>query len=434
MDIFIIIILLIAGIILGIALTMYFSRKKNAIPIDAVEVIDLPNESNIAEIKSEELLIGNPVSPDITIRRLEPNALIKTEDIPLNIGLKAGIGSLLQQAPNLLSSSSNIVTHSFQLVFKPEVMQGLQNNTYNIMHALEGGLRAKAIDGSGKIVGDGRIIETSAINPATTALAVWQVLAIITAQKFLSDINKKLAQISETVESLRDFLENERYGKLMGNLNYLRHLYNTMSSYNLKEREINIYAQKIEDIELECDQIMKSLQISLEIPINQLRSADLDGVGLKDHLQFAKDKISLFENNLKPYLMAMYIRVAAAQTKCALPMEKISSMQRIEELKHAMKDVERIQDNFSTTVNDKIPELKGFWSFDETDIECQNDLQDHFNSKHINIKNLVLEMKETITKTNQNLTSYDEENCKPLSLIVYTDDNGEIQEIKKLTE
>jgi len=433
MEIFIIIILFIVGIILGIVFTKYFAHKKDTVPVDSVEVIDITNNNSIVETKTEELIIGNPVNPDITIKRFEPNALVKTDDIPLNIGIKAGIGSLLQQAPNLISSSSNLVTNSFQLVFKPEVMQGLQNGTYNLMKAVEGGIRPIATEG-GKVVGHARIIETTSINPATAALAVWQVLAIITAQKFLSDINKKLAQISDTVESLKDFLENERYGKLMGNLNYLRHLYNIMSGYNLKEREINIYAQKIEDIELECDQIMKSLQIGLEKPVNQLKSTNLSGVGLKEHLQYAKDKISLFENNLKPYLMAMYTRVAAAQIKCALPMEKISSMQRIKELKHAMQDVERIQDDFYSTVNDKIPELRGTWSFDETDKECQKELKEYFFQVHININNLILEMNDTITKTSQNLITYDNENYKPLTLIVNTDDNGEIQEIKKLTE
>lgn len=433
MDIFIIIILFVVGIILGIVFTKYFARKKNTIPVDSVEVIDTTNENSIVETKTEELIIGNPVNPDITIKRFEPNALVKTEDIPLNIGIKAGIGSLLQQAPNLISSSSNIVTNSFQLVFKPEVMQGLQNGTYNLMKAVEGGIRPIATEG-GKVVGHARIIETTSINPATAALAVWQILAIITAQKFLSDINKKLEKISENVELLKDFLENERYGKLMGNLNYLRHLYNTMSGYNLKEREINIYAQKIEDIELECDQIMKSLSLNLPNILKKANSLEMNGMGLKERVENAKNRILEYENNLKPYLMAMYVRAAAAKIKCALPIEKISAQNRILELNNTAQEIITMNRNFDNTIRNKTHYIGSFWSAPQTNEEYKTTLTEFLNKSSNYNEELTMEIKKVLDETEESMLIYNKESDKPLSLVVKLAENGEVQEIKKLTE
>lgn len=429
-----IIALIVFGIILGIVLTKYYTQKKNTLSLEGTEVIDSTQDDSLVDIQTEELIIGDPVNPDIKIMRFEPDSLMKTEDIPLNIGLKAGIGSLLQQAPNLLSSSSNIVTNSFQLVFKPEVMQGLQNHTYNFMHALEGGIRAKAIDSSGKIVGDGRIIETSTINPATTALAVWQVLAIITAQKFLSDINKKLSKISETVESLKDFLENERYGKLMGNLNYLRHLYDTISSYNLKEREINIYAQKIEDIELECDQIMKSLELKFPYILSQAKSINMKGMGLKERSENAKNLISKHETSLKPYLMAMYVRIAAAKIMCSLPIEKISAQNRLKELDKSILKIVEMNNDFDNNIRKKIPDIGSFWSSPQTNDEYKNELTKILDGSYKNIDELTNEMKCVLHDTQKNLLLYNNEATMQLSLIVNTDANGEIQEIKRLIE
>jgi len=44
-------------------------------------------------------------------------------------------------------------------------------------------------------------------------MAVWQVLAIVTAQAFLIDINKQLVIINKEIEGIKNFLEHQQYAK-----------------------------------------------------------------------------------------------------------------------------------------------------------------------------------------------------------------------------
>jgi len=60
------------------------------------------------------------------------------------------------------------------------------------MESLDGGIRAIAVDGKNVIQGAGSLNLATGIKLTASVMAVWQVLAIVTAQAFLIDINKQL--------------------------------------------------------------------------------------------------------------------------------------------------------------------------------------------------------------------------------------------------
>lgn len=68
-------------------------------------------------------------------------------------------------------------------------------------------VRAMAVDSSGKIVAHGTLVSAAALNPAAAALAVWQVMAMVTAQHYLHDIQQRLARIETGISDIKQWLE-----------------------------------------------------------------------------------------------------------------------------------------------------------------------------------------------------------------------------------
>src|SRR5439155_1734836 len=114
---------------------------------------------------------------------------------------------------------------------------------------------------------------------------VWQVMAIVTQQKFLADIDRRLAAIERGVAAVQEWLEDDRKGKVIGNLNYLRQIAAVLMDHRLTMVDTLTYNQQIEQIERECDQIMGAIAPSLGIPSEEFNSLKLDGVGLEKHFE-----------------------------------------------------------------------------------------------------------------------------------------------------
>lgn len=113
-------------------------------------------------------------------------------------------------------------------------------------NSVPGGMRAVAVAADGTIVASGTLV--SAANPALVALLAWQVLAVITAQKFLSDINNRLANIEREISSIKQMLDDQTRGRLLGAMDYLRsHAHER--SRNETERAFRDRDHELEDID-----------------------------------------------------------------------------------------------------------------------------------------------------------------------------------------
>lgn len=388
--------------------------------------------SPLSNVPPTKLIIGDNTKPLIEITRLNPSQKMKYEDVILNDSLKTGFAALMQQAPNLAMNVANITSSKYLVQFSAEVSQGLSNGSLSLMKSLEGGVKAVAIDGSGKIVELGKINQVSGLNPATAALAVWQVLAIITAQKYLSDINKKLAKIQADIEYIKQYLEDQRLGAIYGNFNYLKQIATSIGSNTITELDYSTFNNQIEHIERECSQIMEALELSLNDPLEKIKAQKFDGVGLCDNFSAAKQYISDFENNARPYLTAMYVRTVAARVKCALPVDRKIAELRIEELQDKVERQKQHFSKFEKEVKKRIPDLKGFFSFDETDKEYQKELRKCLKSSLDTVNETTAEITESMVSTKIIVKKQMEEFQKPIQLEVKLKENGDIDTIKKI--
>lgn len=380
-----------------------------------------------------KLIIGDNNKPLIEITRFQSSQAIKFEDVILNDDLKASFASFMLQAPSMAMNVANMASSKYLVQFSAEVSQGLANGSLRYMKSFEGGVKAVAVNSSGKIVELGRINQVSGLNPATAGLAVWQVMAVITAQKYLSDINKKLAKLESGIEYIKNYLKDERLGKLYGNFNYLRQIANSVRNQTITEIDYNTFNNQLEHIERESLQIMEALELQLNDPLKNIKVQKFDGRGVEDHFNAAKQYIKDFENNACPYLTAMYVRTVAARVKCALPVDRKIAELRVDELKQKVEKQRQYLNNFDKEVRRRIPSLRGAFSFDDTDKEYQNKLRTCLDSSLNTVKETVDEIEESISSTKEIVKKQMEEFQKPLQLEVTLKENGDIDNIKKIT-
>lgn len=172
--------------------------------------------------------------------------------LPLQVPseIKDGLGRLLQHVPRAAVSGAEAglaFANTYVVTFQPNTMLRLATGALEMMPARGGGLRAIA-RGSG-IVEHGRLFSVTSI---TMTCAVWQVLAIITAQKFLGDINQRLRSIETKLERIEKWLQHDRYGALKADLAYIEDILSVMLTGQLQPADIPIFRAELESIEREC--------------------------------------------------------------------------------------------------------------------------------------------------------------------------------------
>ena len=142
---------------------------------------------------------------------------------------------------------------------------------------IRSGLRASAISADKVVRGNATLVSATGINIAAAGIAVWQLLAFVTAQKYLLDINRRLDAIENGIRSIKELMDNERLGKLLGNLKYLHTRASNLFDQDLTESQVTVYVSQFEQIDRECLQIMESLRLQLESETASFAAQPLKG-------------------------------------------------------------------------------------------------------------------------------------------------------------
>jgi len=135
----------------------------------------------------------------------------------------------------------------FRVRFKPEVERGLRNGTYTLMSRSNGGHQLTAIDSldKSKIISNGWVENVHAERLIALSTIVWQAMSIVTAQKFLSDINNTLKDIKTLIDDLKSLHYSDIYGKLNGWQQYIKQSAERLAG-NINETERQAIATQLE--------------------------------------------------------------------------------------------------------------------------------------------------------------------------------------------
>lgn len=121
------------------------------------------------------------------------------------------------------------------------------------------GLRAIVQGSDGKILENARLFEADRLHAIANSGVLFNMLSTVVAQKHLADINEKLGEIQESVEEIKEFLNNDRKSKIYGMLEYIKFLILLIQQgKSLPEQEKYSLAKKYPDFlgilkHLECD-------------------------------------------------------------------------------------------------------------------------------------------------------------------------------------
>lgn len=420
------------GFVLGY---LYKKRKKENVSKNTDSNSNFKNIPTNYQLDSEEIIFGDITNPDIVINPINSDQkLTLYEEISIPSNVKAGFQSLLHQAPNLASSALQLSRNVYEVIFSPQVMEGLNNGSMRLMQTVTG---PKSIAmGKKGILEQGNIISGPGANPAMIALAVWQVLSIVTAQKFLSDINENLKKIENNIASIKSFLEKDRTHKIVGNIKYLSDIANTLQNKELNESDVITYSNQIENIERECLYIHQSLNSDLEIAAKKFEEVQFKigmfGPSLEKSYEIASQSISEFHNYSRTIYMSIYLRTIAAQLKNSLPVDRSISQIRLNTIKDDIKELLSKTSEFERKVHNKIPTLKSKLRFKETDKAYRKNLKDLNKTTHTDLYKLNKEVDDIHQSMESRIKDTLNDTSKPYKLMVETDKNKNILSFKKL--
>jgi len=379
------------------------------------------------------VVIGNPSHPIVKLFLADGTVTRNAgDDLPVGQGLIDGLQPLLAQAPTLVKNAVHAMGTSIVMRFAPEAAKGLSDGSLTLMRSLEGGFRATAVDSGNKIVAQGSLKIVSNANPAFLAIAVWQVLAIITAQKYLSDINKKLSRINTAVEDIKEWLENDRWSRLVSDIKYVTRVANRLNNQDVTELDIHVVLSELESIERQTSQVCEAIRGQFRSLSGKYERLNLDGIGLHDHTQEAKKVIDEYNRQTRTFLAATFLRGNAAQIRAALPTNRSLALDRVNCVRD---DVQECHDGlaaFERLVERRLPELKGTFSFSDTDEKCRNQVREHLEAFLKETRLMCVELRDTAQDVTDKL-HFELKNARfPVLLAVSVDEKGTISRVQRL--
>lgn len=402
---------------------------------------------HLSEVDTEpnKLILGKVDDPWGEIVRYQKTEIDSYEEIQLDEKSLIGLSGLFHQAPNLAQSGAQMVMNTYTLSFKPEIAKGIADGSLKMMESLDGGFRAIAVNAKGKeiIQGAGSLHLAEGIKLTAGLLAVWQVLAIVTAQAFLMDINKQLININKELEAIKNFLGHQQYATLIGNFKYIQTIRDLLSSQSFENLEFGVFLNQLEHIERECTQIMVALELQMNTVYADFEKQPLRAyISAQENLIATKKLITNYEQQARNYLIAASVRVLAAQTRCAIPSNRNLALTRLSTLQTELSTWNENQQKFYRLVSKRAPELIDWsdskfysrvsaWLPSLTDRfngrqKKQIQLKDKMQTSQDSINQMGDLLQKSILETTNNVRNQLQENSQPLSLLVELNENGQI--------
>ena len=396
------------------------------------------------DTEPNKIILGEVNDPWGEIVRYQKTEIDGYEEIQLDERSLIGLSGLFHQAPNLAQSGVQMVMNTYTLSFKPEIAKGIADGSLKLMKSLEGGFRASAVDGKNAIKGAGSLHLADGIKLTASVMAVWQVLAVITAQIYLMDINKQLVNINKELEDIKNFLEHQQYAMLIGNLKYIEAIRDFLNSQSFENLEFGVFLNQLEHIERECTQIMVALELQMDTVYADFEKQPLKAsISAQENLIASKKLITNHEHQARNFLIAASVRGLAAQTRCAIPSNRNLVLTRLSTLQTELSAWNENQHKFYQLVSERLPELTDLSDskfYGRVSAWLLPTLTDQFNSrpkKQTQLKDTMQTsqdyinqmgelLQKTVSETKNNVRNQIQENSEPLSLLVELNENSQI--------
>lgn len=210
-----------------------------------------PNVASIRISGGDETVLA-----EITPVHFPELSLRKTGMLP-NPGLAERLNDFLMPARPMLQRVVAQQGTRYLLRFSKETAAMITKGEARLMNATGGGFRAIAVSSQGGPILENAVLVPGGLSNLEKAFIVWELAAIVTLQKFLSDIRKALGRIEMGIMDIKSKMDEQDFAKLHVNYETVNMLANEIGTGKLSMSDVTSYLVNLDNIEKECAQIAK---------------------------------------------------------------------------------------------------------------------------------------------------------------------------------
>jgi hypothetical protein len=241
----------------------------------------------------------------------------------------------------------------------------------------------------GTIVGQGKYKVATKL-----ACNAFNILAMVTSQKFLADINANLEKISEDLNYIKKYLNNERTGKIIGNIAYLEEIFSKISNNKLTNNEISAYINSIEQIDRECYQIIFAIERDMIDRINCFKRIPLPKYFIiGSNSDVVLNNITEFKEASEQLLFCMQLKILVNKVRILLQVDQQQSLSSISKVKYIINNFIIKKEHYCSIVHKWADKLHHQYLIFET--------RESFKNTYYGIKNIISTVSKTLNETEE---------------------------------
>lgn len=305
--------------------------------------------------------------PSGALVRLEP-AEPSRHGAPLPRAVLMNLSAFLQHVPALASSGQQLLSDTYRVVLKPELLEGLADGSFRMMDArgVAGGMRLNVVDRAGTIVGQGANIPVD--KALQLASAGFQVATFVTGQIHLAQIQARLEEIQGTLSDVLAHLQETQEGELLGSMSYLQNLVAELQAHSLEHGRLAVCQGELETIERETLGIAHAVALELQRREKELGAVKLDAsfATSKRDAEALRVALEHYEGAAKRYQLSLWVRFVALQVQAYLPQPSLTLEARLADVSTKVLAFDALNHRVHDRVRERCLELKGFFTRNRT--------------------------------------------------------------------
>ena len=286
--------------------------------------------------RAKTLVLGDAEAPIVSLRMADrASHRAEHQAIVLPAECRHALQPLLAQAPRALVAAADFASshHRVRIIYSAATQAGLDSGVIRHMpsRTMPGAVRGSAVNPTtGHPVEGANIVK--GVNGVAVAAALWQVAAMVTAQKFLADIDAKLSRISDQLDELQEWHKNEVVGRLAAGVRRVREIGESVQELRLDVSEAHILAAEVEAIDRESQNVTE--QMAQELHGQRAKVQRLDwrsGMLTNDEAMSDARRIaskSAFRSSA--YLTSVHLRLLCNVLRPALGLSAELALRRLE--------------------------------------------------------------------------------------------------------
>jgi len=365
----------------------------------------------------------------INLKPVENSEELQGEDIPLSENQNRYFSELVNNYLTTASDDLKVKGSEMLLTFSSEITSQLSQGVTNLVPFVSKSIVA---------------------NPYALA-ALAGIVVVTAASQYLITINSKIDEIDQGISEIKQYLNQERWSKILGNYQHLLTFSNNLkeNSYNFNtENYINHIINEIGAIERECLQVCEATFMQLnnilkEIPDEKdLASGSLNIFKfdmLDENKIKIKEIIKRYAQMQSSYLLAIQVANLGTQINSSLPVRKDLLKARIAVYRKHLSNCRNHILNFKISTENSLSQLKA------NKIKSIIPLVSRDNTEQ-NKEEIMMFLKEVISEFDTNASKLDKyileienllqqqinDSNKPLSFAVIINKAGRLISLKKI--